>query len=164
MAARSITLAVREKVPADLLVEIHLMILEGHDPILEKDKRTTSGWIVKYNTQGEIKPTLEQKMKAAAWLTDRGWGQAVQQIALEAELRHVSVEQPVNLPAGISAAAIAGIRDWLRLDAGTKPVIDLPAVTAPATEVIDAEYIEVTGEEAKLPAPSTLDDSTNENA
>lgn len=84
--ARSLTMAIREGVPVDLIVEFHLTILDGKTPVLKRDGRTSSGWKVE-PAPGGFTPSFADIRASLRFLAEYGWGQPVQSIQLDAEVR-----------------------------------------------------------------------------
>lgn len=94
--ARSLSLAVREGVDPTWFVEWNLLIMQGKAPILRKNGNYTSGYHVVHDDT-RPSPTLEQQERAIKFLTERGWGQPVQQLQLDAELRGQIASLQTNL-------------------------------------------------------------------
>jgi hypothetical protein len=87
--SRDLSLAARENgIPADVMVEWLIAILEGHgQATIKRDERTETGWRIDWPTDGELASTMEQKERAWDRLRLAGYGQPAQSIHLEADIR-----------------------------------------------------------------------------
>lgn len=126
--ARSIAYSVREGVPADVLRDLMLAIAAGHDAELARDE--DGEWGVAWPESGGIRPTLEQRMSAVRWLTDRGWGQAASVVQVEADVRSRATTLQLDAIAPIKLIALAELLGVTTHAAPALPAIDVPALPA----------------------------------
>jgi hypothetical protein len=143
----NLAIAVRSQVPAEVLVEFHLAILQGQNPRLVKDGRYEHGWkledVCGPDGAGGQPPTLQDKKDAAKALMERGWGMPAQTIHLEqdvkAQIEMLGATLPANAMASVPTSRLLALRNALRppIEALSRPVeaqIEAPAALAPAAE------------------------------
>lgn len=81
----SITEVVRSKLPAEVIFDFWMMILNGQTPLVEAYK---DGYrVIPDPNPLHASPTLEQRTRAVQQLSDRGWGQTVQSLQLDASFK-----------------------------------------------------------------------------
>ena len=160
-SAHELAITIREGVSPRLYVEWQLTILEGCQPELVRGtKGDSSTWYVRPKRGGTV-PSAEDQLRALKDLMDRGYGQAVQAIALQGELRTLSLNASLQLPTGqISPKDLEAIARIL-LPAGAPAsatasdhdddAIDAECVEAPASASDDDQDLE-------QPAPATASD------
>jgi hypothetical protein len=133
-------LAVREFVDPTAITQFWAAILAGKNPTLVEIEDPETGETyheVRYDERGGVPPTLEQKMRAAQEISNRGWGQPAQMIQLEAELRGQIDHTAGGLSLGaLPAAAVFALKDALNarraLQGQPASVIDATATERPA--------------------------------
>ena len=143
----NLAIAVRQQVPAEVLVEFHLAILQGQNPRLVKDGRYEHGWkledICGPEGSGGQPPTLQDKKDAAKALMERGWGMPVQTTHLEqdvkAQIELLGTNLAPNAMASVPTSRLLALRNALRppIEVASRPVeaqIEAPATPVPATE------------------------------
>lgn len=96
---RNLAILAREMVPAELLIEFHLAILQGHNPHFVKDARCSSGWRVTWPERGELVPTLAEKTASVTFLRQAGYGMPAQAHYVEADIRSHAADSGVDLTA-----------------------------------------------------------------
>jgi len=157
---RNLAICAREMLPAEMLIEYLLAILEGHgQATLVRDGRTESGWRVAIPEGGGLRSSETQMQWAWTQLRQAGYGLPVQQIALEGELRTISAQLTGTIDLGsLPPRALHGIRDLIRgaraaelgapaleasspqCDDGTTPaqIIDVDPEPAPEREPVSS--------------------------
>lgn len=121
-AMRNLALVVREGVPSEIMRDFHLMIAMGQSPLVV---RASNGDLKVQAEEGGMAPTLDQRVSAMKFLTERGYGLPAQTINLEAELRAQIASTSESLPVGqLSPAAMRAIREAIR----ARPVLDAVSV------------------------------------
>ncbi len=117
LAQRNLSVAVREfggGAVAGLLVKFHVAVLCNVNPRFIQDE--DDEWDVTWDDHG-TPPTLEAKQVSAKYLSDRGWGQAAQQINLEADIRAQMAQVGTGVDRGALATytpdQLAGMTDML---------------------------------------------------
>lgn len=103
----SLTIAAREAVPPAVMVDWLLAIMEGYGTaVLQRDARVEGGWKV-IRPENGAESTDQQKQWA--WLQWRlaGYGQPVQSIALDADLR-----QHMQLDVELAPEKVRGELDY----------------------------------------------------
>jgi hypothetical protein len=148
---RNLAILAREMVPAELLIEFHLAILQNHDPHIIEDKRTSSGWRVTWNDKGEMRPTLLEKTASINFLRQAGWGMPAQAHYVEADIRSHSGESgldPKDLRGDVGTTF--GLVQALRLvlsgaTAVNKQVEEV--IEATSEEVVESKAETLTGSE-----------------
>jgi hypothetical protein len=147
---RNLAICAREAVPAEIMCEYLLAIMEGHGQAVLK--RAGGEWIVTWpggptredEGTGELQSTHEQK--AWAWLQWRqaGYGMPAQSIQLEGELRTMQTTRTTIELAGRTPAEVMALRAAIRLALAPPPAPADP-VEVPTSEpqAIDAEFSEV---------------------
>lgn len=125
---RTLTEAVREGCPADVMRDFFLAITMGHDPVVTRNQK---GELYVSIQGGGIAPTMQQKADAMKWLSDRGHGTPVQTVQLEAQIKQTQADNPVfdvNALAALTPHQLEAARSALRLlTQGPPPVIDVPS-------------------------------------
>lgn len=122
---------IRERIDPDVLIDFHVAILEGKNPVLESYGET---WrVIPDPNPMSPAPTLEQKSQSAKWLTDRGHGLPVQSTQVDVEIR-ARIDQ---MGSGVSSQQLQGSISphVLKQLAGL-----LKAPTYP--DAIDAEFVD----------------------
>ncbi len=120
-AMRNLALVVREGVPSEIMRDFHLMIAMGQSPLVV---RASNGDLEVRAEEGGMAPTLDQRVAAMKFLTERGYGLPAQTINLEAELRAQIASTSESLPVGqLSPAAMRAIREAIR-----RPILDAASV------------------------------------
>lgn len=132
---RNLAILARELVPPELLIEFHLAILQGHDPHIVKDGRTSSGWNVTWK-DAEVKPTLQEKTASISFLRQAGWGMPAQAHYIEADVRARQGDAGVDLSGLARQPALAA-----RLLEALKGVMQAQRLAENAG-VEDAEVVE----------------------
>ena len=115
------------------IASLYLQIMRG-EPVKFPQKRITRRKNGKIITSMYVRPTLDQRVSAAAWLADRGWGKAKETIELTGEaspaqrlelLRRLSEEDRQQLR-GLLQRALTGPQE--PVETGQQDaVIDVPA-------------------------------------
>ena len=137
-----------------MIIDLALLALEGKTGHIEPDDRYTSGYkVVADDANGQHTPMLpwEERWAIMKWLTDRGWGQAVQPVAVEAILRDATSSERAVLPGSLTFEALRQIQSALRLPAATEhdpasPSSDAPARSSSSSserepDAVDAELV-----------------------
>jgi hypothetical protein len=85
--SRDLSLAAREGIPADIMMDwIAAMMEDGPYPALKRDDRVEGGWVVVRPEHGML-TTPEQRQWAWTQWRLAGYGQPAQSIHLEADIR-----------------------------------------------------------------------------
>lgn len=142
---RMLDQAIRDRVDPELIVDFHLLVMQGHDAELVADSRTTSGLRAAYPSGGEVKPDLATRIKSATFLANHAWGMPVQNHAVEAKIRAesialhagVDVDALMALPPAAKAEMLGVLARW-RLTAATG---ELPSLPDGNEDVKDAEIL-----------------------
>lgn len=156
-AQRAIALVVRERVPPEVFVEWQVKIWQGHDARMAEDDEGLYATCYCHDpdpgepARGFVPPTLEQRNRAAQWLTDRGHGQAAQHHVVEGMIKQSTVHE-LKLE-GLSPAALLGIAGALRAALSKREVLALPA--SPRDDAEDAEVLSETSEPASTIEPAS---------
>lgn len=133
---RNLALLARELVPPELLIEFHLAILQGHNPIIKQDARAKGGWVVWWDEKTEQVPNLEQKVRSVDFLRQAGWGLPAQAHYVDLDVKTAQAAPAIDITAvANSPRALSAMVGALRaaLDAGK------------AQKVLDAESREAGG-------------------
>jgi hypothetical protein len=106
------------------IAQFYLKILRG-EPVRFPEKRITRRKNGRKITSMYVRPTLDQRIDAAAWLADRGWGKAKETIELTGE---ASPAQRLELLRRLSDEDRAQLRGLLQraLEAKTTPPSEEP--------------------------------------
>lgn len=143
---RNLAILAREMVPAELLIEFHLAILQGHNPHFVKDARCSSGWRVTWPERGELVPTLGEKSASVTFLRQAGWGMPAQAHYVEADVRSRQGELDVDLTAlqgdpGTVFALVQALRGALAAPREASPDSDASegSLELPEGVVIDVQ-------------------------
>lgn len=139
---QNLAIVAREAVPAGVMMEYLLAIMEGHgSAVLKRDERYDGGWCVTWPEKGELSSTPEQKQWAWTQWRQAGYGMPVQSITLDAELRATYQQGPTLELGAMTPAQLIAIRKALLPPA---PVTD-------TSDAIDAEIVS----ETQAPPPSS---------
>lgn len=146
------------------MIDFGMMILQGKTPILVKTKDPSRPWYVEAE-DGAIAPNLEQRVAMWKQLADRGWGQPVQQVVIDAQVLQHSTSLVATLPTGqLTPGQVFELGRVLGLQAGTPPtsasVIDAECVEAPASASADdaSSSDDDDDQDLEQPAPITASD------
>jgi hypothetical protein len=138
---------IRERVDPDILIDFHLMVYQGKNPVLVKNG---DEWgVVQDPSPLAQTPTLEQKAASVKYLTERGHGLPVQSTQVDIEIR-ARIDQ---LGSGISTNELMGIDPAaLKLIQEAFNRARLPA--PPPEDAIDAEFVELNANSPPLDVTS----------
>jgi hypothetical protein len=94
------------------------------------------------------RPTMGERLLAAQWLADRGWGKAREMVSIEDETmapdeRRAVLHAMTDDERAMMAALLARAR--ARIDATPVPVVDEPVSPEDATPVVDSQFPEADG-------------------
>jgi len=120
--SRDLSLAAREGIPADVMMDwIAALMEEGPYPALKRDARVEGGWTVVRPESG-LMTTPEQRQWAWQQWRLAGYGQPAQSIHLEADLRARVASAHVAAPIGaLTPAQMHAMRALLTGAAGALP-------------------------------------------
>lgn len=129
-AKANLSMMVRQMVPPSVIVRYHLAVLQNHNPYITEGD--LGEWDVQWQ-EVEIPPTLADKMKSLEFLALRGWGQPMQSIHVEADIRQATVGITTSLEhAGFQALPYEAKQKILEL------IVGMPQLEA-VTGVADGE-------------------------
>lgn len=127
----NLAIMVRERVPPELLLDFHLAILQGKNPHIMSDDRTTSGWKVTWSEREHDLPSLDQKVNSVNFIRQAGWGLPAQAHYVQQDVNSASSQVDVDFGAlANQPIRLAQIARVLRqaLEFGQRTVIDVPSV------------------------------------
>lgn len=133
----SLTIAAREAVPPAVMVDWLLAIMEGYGTaVLKRDERVSGGWTVVRPDNG---PESTDSQKQWAWLQWRlaGYGQPVQQVALDADLR-----QNMSLDVSVDPRRVQGELSYVVRQKLLEILQPKPELDAARLDVVEAELVE----------------------
>jgi len=128
-AIMSMSAAMREVADSEVLAMFLWAILEGKDP--KVCQYEDGSWGIEYEERGAVAPTLDQKMRAAAEIMNRGWGTPAQTIQLDQQIR---LDATANLPKGAGALSVAQL--------GVMRAAIRGQLAPPPASVIDADSVD----------------------
>ena len=119
---RALSDVVQKGVAAEALRDFQIAIVMGFDPVWAETK---DGTLYVIRRKG-IEPTLNQRVTALAWLSDRGYGSAVPANVLEASKAQAVLSDPTAVTnlAALSPEQLNAAREALRLYVGDATVSD----------------------------------------
>lgn len=147
---RSLAVAARERMPAEILLEYLEAMLAGHgQAAIVKDARTESGWKVTWPEHGELASTQEQRQWAWTQYRQAGWGMPAQHVQLEADIRSQmsTLNATVNL-GSLPPSALFQMREIVRgalassSQSSSTPIVDQGDRDRDQHDAIDAEFTE----------------------
>ncbi len=114
---RELSAAIQEDIPPDALIEFHMAIVSGHNPTWVVNSKTKDIAVTWNDSLGDL-PNLKDKRDSVAWLTDRGYGKAVESIHLKASITDTRNNFEVERLGMLSPDQVEAFRAGLRLMAG----------------------------------------------
>jgi len=130
--SQSFSIAVREGISAEIMRDWCMAVLEGYQPIMQRDERIDGGWKVIKNDDGK-ESSMAEKQWAWLQIVNRGWGQPIQQHYLDADLRQHNTLEVVD------TSKLNGLSYALK----EKLVALLNPPDVVESDVIEAELVEV---------------------
>lgn len=149
--ARNLALAARESIPAYVMMDFLLAIMEGHgQAVLKRDARHEGGWYV-LKPEGGLASTPEQKQWA--WLQWRlaGYGQPIQTHVLDAELRSSTNRDSQIDARRVSALSYEARRRIMEALQLAPPEPELDAARQGSSDEDDVEDAEIVSETIEAP-------------
>lgn len=146
---------IRERINPDLLIDFHMMVLEGKTPVFTRIG--ADEWEVTPDPNPLAQtPTLADRDRSAKWLSERGHGLPVQSIQVDAEYRHklelLGSGVPTEVLSGLNPQVLAHLQQAMQLVSGNTSNED----------VIEAEFTELPPDSGDLTQNSPLESTPSE--
>lgn len=154
-AATSMAIMIRERCPAELMVEYHMQILAGFDPFMRVDLETGE-WFVWVDPEDMKLSSPERRDASMKVLREYAHGLPAQKHQIDVDVQRASAGGQVVDPALIGGLNVLALMNLERLlaDPTSDPLGLSPATRAAAVDASATEVVEV------LPADDTVNDET----
>lgn len=144
-AATSLAILIRELCPAELMIEYHMQILAGFDPMMRLDA-DTGEWFVWVDPKDAKLSSPERRDASMKVLREYAHGLPAQKHQIDVDVQRASAGGQVVDPALIGGLNVLALMNLERLLAdptsdplGLSPATRAAAVDANATEVVAAQ-------------------------
>jgi hypothetical protein len=130
-AARSLSLAIRQRLDPDLFVDFQLAIAAGKSPILVELE--DGEIVVTIDERGSILPTLEQRTQAMIRLEQRGYGMPMQSVQVEAAIQMHNAHGGAVTPSMADMALVTRLANAFQSAAALPPASVIDVANADST-------------------------------
>lgn len=148
---RALAAAVRDRVPADVVIEYWLAVAAGHGQasiVYEEDGESCEPYVT-WPAEGELSATPERKDWAITQLRQAGWGMPAQHHVIEGEIRqHTTTMVGVMDFGTLTPAAVSAIRTALAAPQPAPVAPALPAATEPQPDLNAIDAVKAGGHDA----------------